>query len=66
MPTTVSFDAIDVEVNCSTGFIGFGADENYFWLQPGETSTGLSGAKDEIWLERDDQQFGPGRFPLLW
>ncbi len=60
MSETVDFDADDVELDTQTGFVGFAntADECYFWLQPGETSTGLSPVKDEIWLERDDQQFG--------
>ena len=60
MPEIVEFNADDVELTPETGFIGFAdsANERYFWLQPGETSSGLSPVKDKIWLERDDQQFG--------
>ena len=60
MQDIVSFTADDVELTNNTGFIGFAdsVNERYFWLQPGETSTGLSPVKSEIWLERDDQGFG--------
>ena len=44
MQDIVSFTADDVELTNNTGFIGFAdsVNERYFWLQPGETSTGLS------------------------
>ena len=60
MKDIVSFTVDDVELTTNTGFIGFAdsVNERYFWLQPGETSTGLSPIKSEIWLERDDQRFG--------
>ena len=53
---TIRFVAKDVTLDPQVGFIGF-ADhegEHYFWMQPGEMTT----AKNEIWLERDDQAWG--------
>jgi hypothetical protein len=48
--------AKDVSLDPQVGFIGFAdqAAQRYFWMQPGELTT----AKDEIWLERDDQAWG--------
>lgn len=50
----IRFDADEISLDATTGFIGFASDENYFWMQPGEESY----AKDQIWLERDDQAWG--------
>ncbi len=60
MATIVEFEANDVVLTPITGFVGFSNSDssNYFWLQPGETVRGLSPDKSEIWLERDDQEFG--------
>jgi hypothetical protein len=60
MRQAIRFLADDVELDASVGFIGFADSigERYVWMQPGETSSGLSPHKDEIWLERDDQQWG--------
>lgn len=50
------FTADDVALDPRVGFIGFAdnANRRYFWMQPDEVST----AKECIWLERDDQQWG--------
>lgn len=60
MAEVVEFEAADLALTVESGFVGFAdsAGERYFWLQPGETPTGLSQVKDDIWLERDDQKFG--------
>jgi hypothetical protein len=60
MTATIRFKADDVELDPQVGFIGFAdsTSEHYFWMQLGETEDGLSPNKDEIWLERDDQQWG--------
>src|SRR5882724_7625969 len=56
MSDAVRFAATDVSLDPRVGFVGFADKEgqHYFWMQPGEMTT----AKDEIWLERDDQQWG--------
>src|SRR5215470_4532114 len=56
MGDTIRFTAKDVSLEPQACFIGFADQEGqrYFWMQPGEMTT----AKDEIWLERDDQQWG--------
>ncbi|MDG3005155.1 hypothetical protein [Paludisphaera mucosa] len=56
MSNMVRFAAADVSLDPQVGFVGFsdGEGEHYFWMQPGE----LTNAKDEIWLERDDQEWG--------
>ena len=56
MKDVIRFVAKDVALDPQVGFIGFADQEGrrYFWMQPGEMTT----AKDEIWLERDDQAWG--------
>ena len=56
MGDAIRFIAKEVELDPQVGFIGFADQEGqrYFWMQPGEMTT----AKDEIWLERDDQVWG--------
>jgi hypothetical protein len=56
MHDAIRFAAKDVSLDPQVGFIGFADQEGrrYFWMQPGEMTT----AKDEIWLERDDQAWG--------
>ena len=56
----IVFRADDVALDPRVGFIGFSdtTGGRYFWLQPGETADGISSRKNEIWLERDDQQWG--------
>jgi hypothetical protein len=56
MGDAIRFTAKDVSLEPRAGFIGFADQEGqrYFWMQPGEMTT----AKDEIWLERDDQGWG--------
>ena len=56
MADIIRFVAKDVALDPQTGFVGFSDQEGqrYFWMQPGEMTT----AKDEIWLERDDQAWG--------
>jgi hypothetical protein len=56
MGEAVRFVAKVVSLDPQVGFIGFADQEGkrYFWMQPGEMTT----AKDEIWLERDDQGWG--------
>src|SRR5262245_34431596 len=56
MGDAIRFTAKDVSLEPRAGFIGFADKEGqrYFWMQPGEMTT----AKDEIWLERDDQGWG--------
>lgn len=56
MGDAIRFTAQDVSLDAQVGFIGFADEEqqHYFWMQPGELTT----AKDEIWLERDDQAWG--------
>lgn len=50
----IRFSVNTVSLDSQVGFIGFANDQHYYWMQPSETTT----AKDEIWLERDDQQWG--------
>jgi len=56
MPGTIRFTATEVALDPQVGFVGFAGEEGrrYFWMQPGEMTT----EKDEIWLERDDQNWG--------
>ena len=56
MNDAIRFVANDVVLDPRVGFVGFAAKEGgrYFWMQPGEKTT----AKNEIWLERDDQAWG--------
>jgi len=56
MSNVIRFKATDVVLDPRVGLLGFAdkVSEHYFWMQPGEMTT----AKDEIWLERDDQQWG--------
>jgi hypothetical protein len=56
MGDAIRFVAKDVALDPQVGFVGFADQEGrrYFWMQPGEMTT----AKDEIWLERDDQAWG--------
>ncbi len=56
MGDVIRFTAKDVSLEPRDGFIGFADQEGqrYFWMQPGERTT----AKDQIWLERDDQAWG--------
>jgi hypothetical protein len=56
MGDAIRFVAKDVSLDPQVGFIGFADQEGerYFWMQPGEMTT----AKEEIWLERDDQAWG--------
>jgi hypothetical protein len=56
MGGVIRFVANDVSLDPRAGFVGFADQEGrqYFWMQPGEATT----AKDEIWLERDDQAWG--------
>jgi hypothetical protein len=56
MNNVIRFVAHDVALDPTVGFIGFADKETvrYFWMQPGEMTT----AKNEIWLERDDQAWG--------
>jgi hypothetical protein len=56
MSGAMRFVAKDVVLDPRVGFVGFADREGgrYFWMQPGEMTT----AKDEIWLERDDQAWG--------
>jgi hypothetical protein len=56
MGDAIRFTAKDVSLDPQVGFIGFADQEGqrYFWMQPGEMTT----AKEEIWLERDDQAWG--------
>jgi hypothetical protein len=60
MGDRIRFIADDVELDPQVGFIGFANEEQgrHFWMQPGESSSGRSLNKEEIWLERDDQQWG--------
>ena len=56
MGGAIRFVAKDVALDPQVGFVGFAdqVGQRYFWMQPGEMTT----AKDEIWLERDDQAWG--------
>jgi hypothetical protein len=56
MNDIIRFIAKEVVLEPRAGFIGFTdeGNEHYFWMQPGEMTT----AKNEIWLERDDQAWG--------
>lgn len=56
MGNAIRFTVKDVSLDPQVGFIRFADQEGqrYFWMQPGEMTT----AKDEIWLERDDQRWG--------
>ena len=56
MSDAIRFVAKDVVLDPLVGFVGFADTQgrHYFWMQPGEGTT----AKDEIWLERDDQAWG--------
>jgi hypothetical protein len=56
MSDAIRFTAKDVSLDPHVGFIGFADHEGlrYFWMQPDE----MTSAKDEIWLERDDQGWG--------
>ena len=56
MGDAIRFVAKDVTLDQQVGLLGFADQEGhrYFWMQPGEMTT----AKDEIWLERDDQAWG--------
>jgi hypothetical protein len=56
MRDAIRFLAKVISLDPQVGFIGFADQEErrYFWMQPGEMTT----AKDEIWLERDDQAWG--------
>lgn len=56
MSDVIRFVTTDVSLDPQVGFIGFAdqAGERYFWMQAGEKTT----ARDEIWLERDDQLWG--------
>jgi hypothetical protein len=56
MGNAIRFVAKDVSLDPQVGFVGFADQEGrrYFWMQP----SGMTTAKDEIWLERDDQAGG--------
>jgi hypothetical protein len=56
MSNAIRLVAKAVALDPQVGFVGFADQEGrrYFWMQPGEMTT----AKDEIWLERDDQAWG--------
>jgi hypothetical protein len=56
MSNVVRFKADEVALDPRVGFLGFvnNTEKRYFWIQPSEMTT----AKGEIWLERDDQQWG--------
>lgn len=56
MNNAIRFTAKEVFLDPQVGFIGFADQEGrrYFWMQPGEMTT----AKEDIWLERDDQAWG--------
>ena len=56
MRDLIHFVSKEPVLDPQVGFVGFADKEGkrYFWMQPSEMTT----AKDEIWLERDDQAWG--------